>query len=87
MGTFSTSRRVGGKFSELRECKREAALNFLDFFASFCVKTKTKKILGHRRQYLQARVVFEIREKCLLFNLISTILINLQFSRITVIKY
>ena len=46
MDTFSTSRRVGGKFSEQRVGKRKAALNFLDFFASFCVKTKRKKILG-----------------------------------------
>ena len=85
MGTFSNSRRVGGKISGQRVGIREAALNFLDFFASFCVKTKMKTMLGHRRKCLQAGKGFEIIEKFLLFNRINTILINLQFSRMTVL--
>ena len=53
MGAFSMSRRVGGRFSEQSVGNREAALNFLDFFVSFCVKTKMKNILDCRRKCLQ----------------------------------
>ena len=55
MATFSTSRRVGRKFSGQSLGKRKEALNFLDFFASFCVKTKMKKMFDYRRKCLQAR--------------------------------
>jgi len=58
IGTFSTSRRVGGKFSEVSVGKRVAALNFLDFFASFCVKTKMKNKLDSIHKYLQVGSVF-----------------------------
>ncbi len=43
--TFSTSRWAGRKFREVRAGNGEGALNFLDFFASFCVKTKMKRKL------------------------------------------
>jgi len=62
IGTFSTSRRVGGpdsyRDSEVCAGKRVAALNFLDFFVSFCVKTKMKSKPDYIQKYLQVGAAF-----------------------------